>query len=117
MPNVTFYDKITGEITGTLSCDEASFNENTEGKEWVEGLFEPSSFCVQKGKIVARKQVEEKLPEPVRTRKKRKTQYLIEFPIEKQLEALVEAADNRPEKLLAMIERMKEIKNEVKTLA
>lgn len=41
-------------------------------------------------------------PTPEEVRKKRKNEYLARFPVEKQLEALTEAAQGRPEKLEQM---------------
>jgi hypothetical protein len=49
-------------------------------------------------------------PTPEEVRKKRKNEYLTRFPVEKQLEALTEAAQGRPEKLNELLQGLAEIR-------
>lgn len=49
-------------------------------------------------------------PTPEEVRKKRKKEYLERFPVERQLEALTEAAQGRPEKLNKLLQGLAEIR-------
>ena len=49
-------------------------------------------------------------PTSAEVRKKRKEDYLQRFPVERQLEALTEAASGRPEKLNELMQGLAEIR-------
>jgi len=49
-------------------------------------------------------------PTSAEVRKKRKEDYLQRFPVERQLEALTEAASGRPEKLNELLQGLAEIR-------
>ena len=49
-------------------------------------------------------------PTPEEVRKKRKEKYLSVYPVERQLEALTEAAQGRPEKLNELMQGLAEIR-------
>ena len=49
-------------------------------------------------------------PTPEEVRKKRQKEYLERYPVEKQLEALTEAAQGRPEKLNELMQGLAEIR-------
>lgn len=49
-------------------------------------------------------------PTPEEVRKKRQKEYLERFPVERQLEALTEAASGRPEKLNELLQGLAEIR-------
>lgn len=49
-------------------------------------------------------------PTPEEVRKKRKNEYLERYPVERQLEALTEAAQGRPEKLNELVQGLAEIR-------
>jgi len=49
-------------------------------------------------------------PTPEEVRKKRQKEYLERYPVEKQLEALTEAAQGRPDKLNELMRALAEIR-------
>ena len=49
-------------------------------------------------------------PTPEEVRRKRQNEYLTRFPVERQLEALTEAASGRPEKLNELLQGLAEIR-------
>ena len=49
-------------------------------------------------------------PTPEEVRKKRQKEYLERFPVERQLEALTEAAQGRPDKLNELMQGIAEIR-------
>lgn len=49
-------------------------------------------------------------PTPEEVRRKRQKEYLERYPVEKQLEALTEAAQGRPEKLDELMQGLAEIR-------